>query len=824
MGLLIKLQNGDTALKSLKFGHDRPGGGDSGQPYIKTPIDKPNTPVLNSDFLLRGGISAPLTALEDVARLTKYFFDFKNPGGLLFTAKQNLLSRVSPKTEASFGLAYGGLTNNINPTTGNISPNQNGGFFNGGIYNPLSTIAEAGVVAFGGHLNKQGIDPTGIIPFLSIRKYGDIVFENNQLEKNEVDPTVPLALWRKSQNASNKAGRKLAQANNQSFKTKNELAVNVSLPNTGFNEFGANKNSFTQSKLNKFLEKWDAFRDKQAIKKLNRKDNAASRALDRQAELFQQVQNAENAPKTYANRLLKLWNSSGLNLQNPSNASEPILFSYGGGPDSILGVGNTNIRFATLNDGSTPARTNNTIYEDSKPQISYSTSNIFGDENSSVSLKYASLNTSISDYNLFGVPNFLETNNGTPLDRLGIATNPKSNIGNGDYYSSQFSTWGDSDFINQSDINILSETKEDFRTILQSDYTKTFSGTPYTLGNDIEYLFNLGNPGQKGDLSNTKRGKAIFGNYYTLDTVNASYIYKSATGKPRDDASLYDLIPFRIAVLNNEKQEGGVYRKYMHFRAFINGFSDSYGADWEKISYMGRAEKFYKYNGFNRDISIGFTIVAQSVQELTPMYDKLNFLASSLAPEYLDASTSGYMAGNIAYITVGDYLNEQPGIITSLDFEIPDDTTWEVATERDGTIDTTTRELRRLPHRIEVKMKFTPIHEFRPQKQTFQEDKKNKTSTRLLKPGRAKYIDQLRPETTNYDKEGGNVVDSSQETFDIPAQTPEEQNILPIEQPYQVQPAITDSSALTSNQGTEVTGLGGGALNNSFNTNTIFPR
>ena len=85
MGLLIKLQDGDTAFKSLKFGNDRPGGGDSGQPYIKTSINKPDTPALNSDFLLRGGISAPLNAAEDVARLTKYFFDFKNPKGLLFT-------------------------------------------------------------------------------------------------------------------------------------------------------------------------------------------------------------------------------------------------------------------------------------------------------------------------------------------------------------------------------------------------------------------------------------------------------------------------------------------------------------------------------------------------------------------------------------------------------------------------------------------------------------------------------------------------------------------------------------------------------------------
>jgi hypothetical protein len=431
MGLLIKLQDGDTILKSLKFGNDRPGGGDSGQPYIKTPIDRPDTPALNSDFLLRGGISAPLNAAEDVARLTKYFFDFKNPKGLLFTAKQNILSRVAPKTEASFGPAYGGFAKDISPKTGIISQNQSNGFFNAGIYTPLSTIAEAGIVAFGGHINKQGLDPTGLISSLSIRKYGDIAFANNQPEKNSEDPKVPLALWRKSQNASDRAGRKLVQSQSQQTKTQNELAVNVSLPNTGFDEFGANQNSFAQSNLNQFLQKWDAYRDKQSLKKLKKKEEAASKALDKQDELYQQVQNAENAPKTYANRLLNLWNLNGLNSSNPFNTNSPILYSYSGGPDSTLGVGNTDIKFATLGDGLTAIRTNNIPLEDpTKPTIYYSTTNIFGDENSSVSLQFASRNPSITDYDLFGVNNFLEVNNLTTLDRLGIAPNSSQFITN----------------------------------------------------------------------------------------------------------------------------------------------------------------------------------------------------------------------------------------------------------------------------------------------------------------------------------------------------------------------------------------------------------
>ena len=75
------LVNLTTDLKSLKFGQDRLDGGNSGQPYIKNPIlSKPGQlSQASSDFLLRGGLKAPLDALTDVARLTKWFFDFKNP-------------------------------------------------------------------------------------------------------------------------------------------------------------------------------------------------------------------------------------------------------------------------------------------------------------------------------------------------------------------------------------------------------------------------------------------------------------------------------------------------------------------------------------------------------------------------------------------------------------------------------------------------------------------------------------------------------------------------------------------------------------------------
>jgi hypothetical protein len=155
---------------------------------------------------------------------------------------------------------------------------------------------------------------------------------------------------------------------------------------------------------------------------------------------------------------------------------------------------------------------------------------------------------------------------------------------------------------------------------------------------------------------------------------------------------------------------------------------------------------------------MAFTIVAQSKDEINVMYDKLNFLASSLAPEYLDSLTTGYMAGNLAYITLGDYINDQPGIITGLSFDVPEESPWEINREtgKDGTI-------RQLPHMIKVTgISFIPIHKFRPEKQTFLNDltpegKGIAGSTRLFVPGNQQFIDQRRPLGATLDEFGTNL-------------------------------------------------------------------
>jgi hypothetical protein len=133
-----------------------------------------------------------------------------------------------------------------------------------------------------------------------------------------------------------------------------------------------------------------------------------------------------------------------------------------------------------------------------------------------------------------------------------------------------------------------------------------------------------------------------------------------------------DLVKFSIGIIDNKLPD---QRVYIHFRAFLDSMDDNYNAEWNSFKYMGRGENFYRYNGFTRNINLGWTVAAQSKEELIPMYQKLNFLASSLAPDFSD---SGYMRGNLAVLTVGGYLFEQPGIINSINYSVPTESPWEI--------------------------------------------------------------------------------------------------------------------------------------------------
>ena len=246
---------------------------------------------------------------------------------------------------------------------------------------------------------------------------------------------------------------------------------------------------------------------------------------------------------------------------------------------------------------------------------------------------------------------------------------------------------------------------------------------------NIELRVNLGDPGKRGDISSYTIGKRKFDSTATtaeansryenaLDKITAFPLYQSQYPIQGENKKLInDLVKFRIGVINNNDPS---LKTYIHFRAIIDSMNDSYTSNWEAQRFMGRGENFYKYDGFDRSISLSWTVAAQSKQELIPMYQKLNYLASVCAPDY---SSNGYMRGNLISLTIGGYCYEQVGIMKGITLDVPTESPWEIGindsgklgAEGDSVSDPSVKEL---PMIIKVTgFTFVPIHNFVPQLQ-----------------------------------------------------------------------------------------------------------
>lgn len=257
---------------------------------------------------------------------------------------------------------------------------------------------------------------------------------------------------------------------------------------------------------------------------------------------------------------------------------------------------------------------------------------------------------------------------------------------------------------------------EDFRKNLTIKPASNISSSPDYKTKNIEQRVGLGTPGERGrNRSDYSKGRTLFGKPDPLDKVNALYLYKSEY-VTNDYSKKNDLVKFRIATIDNDDPK---LATFAHFRAFINSFTDQMGAEWNNFKYAGRGENFYTYQGFSNSVSMDFTVVAQSIQEMSIMFQKLNYLKSTLAPNYSD---NGYMRGNIHRLTIGGYFYETPGIIDSLTYTIPQESPWEISIPATSTEiaeigGTTFRNpsVKELPHMINVSMQFKPIYKFLPE-------------------------------------------------------------------------------------------------------------
>ena len=208
----------------------------------------------------------------------------------------------------------------------------------------------------------------------------------------------------------------------------------------------------------------------------------------------------------------------------------------------------------------------------------------------------------------------------------------------------------------------------------------------------------------------------------TADRINAVSLYYSNAPSLKDSEiqdindknvnadTVRDLIKFRIKSLDNDNSKFGVY---MVFRAYLSNIRRTVNSKWDAYKYVGRGESFYAYDGFTETITFSFVIAASSRAEMKPLYQKLNYLISTLTPDYKNAKSRG----NIAELTIGDFVLYQPGIITSFDMNIDEDSNWEIAyLEPDSGVTGADTDMHELPQLIKCNMTFIPIYNFLPRK------------------------------------------------------------------------------------------------------------
>lgn len=209
--------------------------------------------------------------------------------------------------------------------------------------------------------------------------------------------------------------------------------------------------------------------------------------------------------------------------------------------------------------------------------------------------------------------------------------------------------------------------------------------------------------------------------YYSADAIGTSPKTKivdrrfdkdNAVRPPQDwfRDNTRDLIRFRFELVDNDNPNFGTF---LAFRATITGLTDSYAPSHNSTSYMGRSEDFSIYQSTSRSINFNYKVYAGSKDEMRTMWQKLNTLASSTYGDY----KKNKLRGSLHKVTIGDYLENQPCIITSLSFTVPDEVSWVIALNTQGERkDGASDDEYTLPMGIDVSMTLKPIHNFLPQK------------------------------------------------------------------------------------------------------------
>lgn len=158
-----------------------------------------------------------------------------------------------------------------------------------------------------------------------------------------------------------------------------------------------------------------------------------------------------------------------------------------------------------------------------------------------------------------------------------------------------------------------------------------------------------------------------------------------------------DLIDFYFTI-ENYKVDDKDEPKYMHFRADIKNIPNSVNSEWNAISYVGRPDKFYIYQGFERKSGVEFTIAADNKKQLKVMWDKINLLMGMCMP--ISYSNGISMIPAIIKCTIGGVVNDRYIIVNSVTTNIDPTYPWDIDEQ--------------LPQILDVTMDFSILYDELP--------------------------------------------------------------------------------------------------------------
>jgi hypothetical protein len=684
-------------LTNLKFGNDRPGGGNSGLPYIKTYLPQNDSAAAqlgiaagkySIDFPIRGGAKALTDAVTDTLRITKFFGDLQR--GPFFIAKQIGLQLSNPRTE-------------VGAVLGSTPYTQ--------VYVPTNTLASVAVQGSGIHWDRPGLVPSTSDQLKYAYIVGQQVVTNNgktnrllTLYSTKIKPgSVPIDPTNvKRLGIDDKSSLNL-------FKYSNGPETTYGLGETIIPRFDSTTPASSSISAYPYLY------GTRPIPLLNYKQyiTASNVYMSQSGDVF----NPGYVDAQGSFYLNNIGQQSDVIVNNfstnryPTNfrlitGSKPI-FDYSKyiaaqsifvSESTIQIVSGIEANGATFIANSQQKVVTRNNYESTPYPITYSGSYV----------RPAIAGTDVEPGSALTAYKLYQTATNPPLQ----LSRSQDILKNAD--ATFFQTPSGFSFtydLIKSRGNIAQghrgQMPQDFRKILVDNRIGGKSLYSYDYQDNkvnMQGRIGIANSGK----TNFNRKNLLENDSTTQDAVTMTPIQASSAGGLQG-GNFRDLVKFVVEAVDNNAP---TQTTKIYFRSYIDGFSDNHSANWNGSSYTGRGDTFYTYQGFTREVSMNFTLPALSRWEMKRIYQKANYLASLCYPNY---NSSGLMRGNITLLTVGDYLYRTPGILKSVNITIPDDTAWEVAmSQPEGNAADT--DMYELPQMLKISLAFTPIMSILPRR------------------------------------------------------------------------------------------------------------